>query len=369
MNRIQQTQSPVPVRRSKSGRRITRLPLTLTLALLPTLLTGCQTKQEAEANATEVRSDGRFRWTLTRLKDVSPTQQFEWLDNETILLIGVDKAKRSGLFAWNRKDKARLLLPNAYRLCFDGETWRALVSKPDPISQTRSYIRYLINPKDLTATGIGTMASPEGGGYSNIYTCDEEPYLHELKGRSWIPLRPTDGYLDLGSDLRKEEEIALVKPHHQGRFPLGVKAKNTMTVTAQHSSYTNTYILYDIGFTLTDLQSWQASNKYTIYTLTTPTNVKPITIRSGPWSEVRGGDRAIEIAKHGLVISSKGGARTKPDSAGVYIIKSDNTFSKLDDDLIESPNISPNGCNLAYRRSTANQFDELRTINLCPPHN
>lgn len=368
MNRIQQMHSPLPVWRNTSGRQRTRLPLTLMLALLPTLLAACQARHGGGASPTEVRSDGRFRWTLTRLTNVSPTQQFEWLDNKTILLIGVDKAKTRGLFAWDGQGDARLVLPNAYRLCFDGETWRALVSTPEPNSEKRRHIRYQINPEDLTTKRIGPMGSPEGGGYPNIYTCNEEPYSHELIGRSWIPLRPMDGYIDLGSDLKHEEEITLIRPH-QGRFPLGVKARNTMTMVAQHSKHTNTYILYDIGFTNADLQAWQESGRHTIHILTNTKGVQPLTIRSGPWSETRGGDRAIEITKHGLIVSSKGGSKTKPSSAGIYIIKPDDTFSKLDDELIESPTISPDGCKLAYRRSKANRFDELRNINLCPPHN
>ncbi len=211
------------------------------------------------------------------------------------------------------------------------------------------------------------MASPKGGGYFNIYTCNEEPYPLELRGRSWIPLRPTDGYVELGSDLKHEEEMALIKPR-QGRFALGVKSRNTMSMTAQHSKHMNAYILYDLGFTSADLQAWQASGKHTIYILNTSKRVQPVTIRSGPWSEVHGGDRAIEITRHGLVVSSKGGSQKKPSSAGIYIIKPDDTFSKLDDGLIESPTTSPNGCKLTYRRSKPNQFEELRNIDLCPPH-
>ncbi|MEB3255536.1 MAG: hypothetical protein VKJ05_04015, partial [Synechococcaceae cyanobacterium] len=176
MNRIQQAQSSMPVRQRTSGRPLTRMPMALTLALLSTVLAACQARHAEQTSTTEVRSDGRFHWTLTRLGNATATNQIEWLDNNTILFIGVDKAKRSGLFAWDLRGKARLILPDAYRLCFDGKIWRALVTRQDPINQKKSYTRYKINPTDLTTTRIGPMASPPGGGYSDAYTCDEEPF-------------------------------------------------------------------------------------------------------------------------------------------------------------------------------------------------
>lgn len=367
MKRIQHKQSPVHVRGSKRGRRVPGLSLRLTLALLPTLLASCQARQGDEANPTEIRSDGRFRWTLTRLANVSPTQQFEWLDNETILLIGVDKTKTRGLFAWDRKDKARLLLPDAYRLCFDGETWRALVNKQDPNSQTRSHIRYQINPKDLTVTRIGPMASPKGGGYFNIYTCNEEPYPKELSEGPWIPLRPEDGYILLGHNWERNQEALLVEPRSGARTPLGFRVNDPTTLLSHYSDYGRYYVLYDTSLSLQELQTWNKSGEYTIFSLTAPANIQAIRIKQGPWSEARAGDREFEIARHGIIISSKGGAPRKTNNAGIYIIRKDHTFTRLDNGFIESPTISANGCRLAYKRSQKGPLGRLTSINLCAP--
>lgn len=345
---------------------MTRLPRTLTLALLASLLAACQPKGGGEASPTEVRTDGGFRWTLTRLRNVSPTQQFEWLNNETILLIGVDNTKTSGLFAWDRKGKARLVLPNAYRLCFDGETWRAIVSTVDKKTQKRSHTRYQINPTSLKATRIGPVAKHSGHTIPSFYTCNEEHYPNKPLERQWIPLRPKDGHLEFGSKWEHPEATRYEKPGAKEKPRLDLRISDATKAEAHYSRYRNAYIIYDAGFTMADLLSWQASGIFTIYALVEPGRVQPIVVRSGPWSEMTGGDRAIRISRDGIVVSSKGGSRRKEPISGIYLILSNQTFIKLDNELIESPTISPDGCNLAYRRTGDKRSDALISTNLCP---
>lgn len=366
MIRIPQAQSSLRIRQRQICRPLSRLPQTIALALLPTLLAACQPRPAEEASPTEVRSDGRFRWTLTRLENVWPTQQFDWLDDETILLIGVDKANRSGLFAWDHKGKARLILPGAYRLCFDGETWRALVSNPDPKSQKKSYTRYRINPSDLSTTRIGPMAKPPGGGYSDEYTCNEEPYRKELIGKLWVPLRPRDGFLVLGSDWKRNQEAFVLEPRTGARAPLSLGAKAPTTTVAEYSNFAKSYILYDTNPSRLTLDAWNRKGGYTMHTLTAPNHLRAIEISSGPWSGAGGGDREIEVAKSGIVITSKAESSNKSHNAGVYIVRAGKEFTKIDDELIESPVVSPNGCNLLYKRSKENQFGKLTKANLCP---
>jgi hypothetical protein len=349
-------------------KRWTLARLCLMLTTIPMLLAACRPQAGSSSSPVELRSDRHYRWTITRLKKVTPEYQHDWLDNRTILFIGSDESKTSGLYAWDQKSPARLVLADAYRLCFDGKTWRALVSRPQKKNQKQRHFRYLINPTNLSTTKIGAMPHHSPKGYANFYTCNEEPYPQGLNGHIWRYLHPNDGYLDLGIDQKQQEEAALISKTLSQRVLLGFRVNDPRSIHIHFNRHGGVYILYDMSPTSADITSWKTEGQYTIHTLTPSGGTRGIAVHSGPWSEVRGGDRAIRLAKPGIIVSSKGGAQTRRDSAGVYLIRNDKSFSRLDNGLIDSPSVSPDGCNVAYRRSVINHFSELTSINVCSPY-
>ena len=170
--------------------RMGRLGTLATFATLATLATACRPGSHGNASPTRTFSDGNFRWTLTRLEGATPETQVGWLDDETVLFIGTKHSidgspEISGLYAWNRKSPARLVLTDAYRFCFDGKTWTVRTGEPQPGRDDLIYRRYRLNPTDLSTTWIGPDQVGPSTGYLHPYTCSKEKRPTPLEAHHW----------------------------------------------------------------------------------------------------------------------------------------------------------------------------------------
>jgi len=183
--------------------RLGRLGTLATFATLATLATACRPGSHGNASPTRTFSDGAFRWTLTRLEGATPETQIGWLDDETVLFIGSNDSTNGspeirGLYSWNRKSPARLVLADAYRFCFDGKAWTAQTAEAQNASNELIYRRYRLNPADLSTTWIGPDKVGPSKGYPNPYTCLDEKHPNQLKGRHWDVLPHRMGIWTLG---------------------------------------------------------------------------------------------------------------------------------------------------------------------------
>ena len=352
--------------------RMGRLGTLATFATLATLATACRPGSHGNASPTRTFSDGNFRWTLTRLEGATPETQVGWLDDETVLFIGTKHSidgspEISGLYAWNRKSPARLVLPDAYRFCFDGKTWTVRTGEPQPGRDDLIYRRYRLNPTDLSTTWIGPDQVGPSTGYLHPYTCSKEKRPTPLEAHHWDALRPQEGYLDFGADGSFNQEISLISPSLKSQTPLGLRTRYPSGRITKFSRFTGSYIIYDMGFSSETLGEWNQTKRFPIYTVSPKGYVHRIDVSAGPWSQQFGGDRSIEIAKTGLGISSKGGHRSRTSPSGVYLLRQENAYTKLDHGIIDSLSASPGGCELAYIQTIKRLEPYLQTANLCLP--
>lgn len=354
--------------------RLPRLALLIALASLAPLVTACRPAATGNASPSRTLSDGSFRWTLTRLEGATPETQVGWLDNDTVLFIGSNDSTDGspeirGLYAWNRKSPARLVLANAYQFCFDGKTWTARTGEPQPGREDLLYRRYQINPNDLTATWIGPDDMGMGKGYPNTYTCRDEEIPVQLTNHHWDALRPQDGFLDFGPTGSVNQEAFLTSPDLTTRTPLGFTTKYPTGRITKFSDLAGAYLVYDITFSPATLTRWNREKKFPIHIIMPNGLVRQVEVSPGPWSEQFGGDRSIEITRPGLGISSKGGHYLRNPLSGVYILRPNKTFTRLDSGIIESLSASPDGCTLAYTQTIRSPNTSLKTATLCPTLN
>jgi hypothetical protein len=352
--------------------RIGRLGTLATYATLAALATACRPGSHSNASPTRTFSDGSFRWTLTRLEGATPETQVGWLDNETVLFIGTKhstdgSAEINGLYAWNQKSPARLVLADAYRFCFDGTTWTIRTGEPQPGRDDLIYRRYRLNPSDLSTSWIGPDHVGPSTGYLHPYTCNEEKHLPQLQGRYWEPLRPQNGFLDLGANGSRGEEVHLLNANLKRRISLGFRAEEPTSTKVHFSRFKNEYLIHRFGFSEEVLRSWTQRGGLDVILLESDGLVRRINVTPGPWSETLPGDRSIELSKPGIIISSKAGSRLRETPAGIYLIRNSQRNSKLDSGLTRNISISPDGCKVAYNRSRKEPGDNLASINLCPP--
>lgn len=352
--------------------RIGRLGTLATYATLATLATACRPGSHSNASPTRTFSDGSFRWTLTRLEGATPETQVGWLDNQTVLFIGTKhstdgSAEINGLYAWNQKSPARLVLADAYRFCFDGTTWTIRTGEPQPGRDDLIYRRYRLNPSDLSTSWIGPDQVGPSTGYLHPYTCRKEKRPTQLEAHHWEALRPQDGYLDFGADGSLNQEAILIDPGIKAYTPLGFKLKYPSGRITKFSRYTGSYTIYDMIFSPKTLRDWNKEKRFTIHTISPEGFARQIDVSAGPWSEQFGGDRSIEIVKPGLGISSKGGHRSHNSPSGVYLARPKNTYTRLDHGIIDHLSASPDGCKLTYVQTIKGPETYLKIANLCLP--
>jgi hypothetical protein len=328
------------------------------------LVTGCVPRQDNNPSPSQVRSDGRFRWTVTRLRGVYPSYLMGWLNNRTILFIGHRGPQEEGLYAWDQRGPARLVLAKAFRFCHDGKRWFVLVSTQIPGSDRRGSDRYLLNPSDLSSQRLGPIGSVHNS-YLNTYTCQNEPFPEVMRGREWEPLRPADGYLDFGADGQRNQEAFLVRPDQRTRLPLGFLTPQPMSMVALYSELAKKYLVYDADFSLEELQSWSDRGHLDIKMLMPNGQVGSLRIIAGPWSAAMGGDRKIMLAADGIAFSTSGGSSGSDATTGLYLIRQDKSYFHLDTGIIPFVEISPDGCGITYHTSLERKPPELRSINLC----
>lgn len=344
------------------------------LSAIAMVTTGCSLGSIGNASPSRSFSDGSFRWTLTRLEGATPDTQIGWLDNETVLFIGSNKSyNRSqeirGLYAWNRKSPARLILANAGRYCFDGKTWTAITAEKQKGSPEPIYRRYRVNPGDLSTTWIGPDEVGPIKGYQNQYTCRDEKRPDQLAGRYWNALRPQDGFLDFGADGTQNQEAHLLSADLKNKTPIAINTKNPSSQTIKYSRYSGAYIIYDYLFSLNTLASWNKEKTFVVHQLKPDGKARKIMVNAGPWSKEVGGDRSINPTRAGFAISSKAGQTTTSAENGLFLVKTKRRFIKLDGGVIRSAETSPDGCKLTYTQTTSALQTHLKTANFCaqPP--
>lgn len=343
-----------------------------TFATLATLATACRPGSHGNASPTRTFSDGAFRWTLTRLEGATPETQVGWLDNETVLFIGTKHSidgspEISGLYAWNRKSPARLVLANAYRFCFDGKTWTVRTGEPQPGRDDLIYRRYRLNPTDLSTTWIGPDQVGPSTGYPNQYTCLDEKHPDQLKGRHWDVLRPQDGYLDFGAEGSRNQQVQLIDPDFTVIIPLGFTIKYPSGRMTSFSEFAQGYIAYDMVFSRETLAEWNEKKNFTVQLISPKGYARQIEVGTGPWSTQSGGDRSIELTKAGIAVSSKAGSRGLKSPIGLFLLRPDQTYTKLDSGIIRALATSPDGCNLTYIQTIQRLETSAKTAHVCPP--
>lgn len=352
--------------------RLPRLELLIALATLAPLVTACRPAATGNASPSRTLSDGSFRWTLTQLEGATPETQVGWLDNDTVLFIGSNDSTDGspeirGLYAWNRKSPARLVLANAYQFCFDGKTWTARTGEPQPGREDLLYRRYQINPNDLTATWIGPDDMGMDKGYPNTYTCRDEEIPVQLTNRHWDALRPQDGFLDFGPTGSQNQQVKLINAKLGDTMPLGIIIEEPSGRKTKFSAYLQAYILYDIVFSRETLAEWNREKRFTINSISSNGYAHQIKVNAGPWSVNSGGDRSIEPTKPGIAVSSKAGDEGINSPIGLYLLRHDNTFTKIDTGIITGLEASPNGCNVTYIQTTQPLQTYLKTAHVCNP--
>lgn len=349
-----------------------RLGLLIALATLTPWMAGCRLGATGNASPSRTLSDGSFRWTLTRLEGATPETQVGWLDNETVLFIGTNHSTNgspeiTGLYAWNRKSPARLVLANAYQFCFDGKTWTVRTGEPQPGREDFIYRRYRLNPNNLSTTWIGPDQVGPSNDFIHPYTCSKKERPIQLEGRYWDALRPQDGYLDHGAVGTRNQQIHLVSPDLKNRSPLALQTKEPTGTTTRFIRHTGTYIIYDFIFSLDTLAAWNRDKRFPLYSISSRGHAQAIEVIPGPWSEELGGDRSIEPTKTGIAISSKAGRSPLNKESGLYHVQFNKSFTKLDGATISDITASPDGCSLAYVQTVQGFETYLKTADLCSP--
>lgn len=369
----------VPVRKGRSGEIVTlwlsRLGVVSALSILAMAIAGCGMGARGNSSPSRTLSDGSFRWTLTRLEGATAETQIGWLDNETVLFIGSnDSADGSpeirGLYAWNQKSPARLVLADAYRFCYDGKTWTVQTGEEQDGSNDLIYRRYRLNPSDLSTTWIGPDEAGRSDGFPNPYTCRHEKYPISLRDRHWTALRPQDGYLDFGADRRRNQQVELITSDPTKRIPLGFRIKDPSGRIVQFSEFLKSYIIYDAVFSMQTLSDWEKQGNLIIHLVDPKGYLRKFKIGAGPWSERSEGDRSIEPTSQGIAVSTKAGDEGLNSPIGLYLQKPDNSFTKLDNGIITELKTSPDGCNLTYIQNTRPLEVYLKTAHVCtsPSH-
>jgi hypothetical protein len=350
--------------------RVLALATLSTVVALSTLVSACRPRSVDNASPSQTFTDGNFRWTLTRLEGASPERQVGWLDNETILFIGSNDSyggtpEISGLYAWNRKGPARLVLPHAYRFCFDGKTWSTRTEERQAGNSELTHQRYRLNPLSLSIAKLEPKEAEPSNGFANPYTCKKEKHPQTLIGHYWEPLRPQDGYVDFGKVGSRNQEAVLIRPKHQTLTPLAIKMEEPIGAYVTFSSFRSGYIIYNLGLTTEALKGWQSNGSFPVYLLQSSGRVRRINVGTGPWSAPLTGDRSFELSIRGIVVSSKAGSRLKDTPSGIYLARNNNDFTKLAKGIANNLSISPDGCGLAYSQSEPGRKDRLLYINLC----
>jgi len=352
--------------------RIGRLGTLATYATLAALATACRPGSHSNASPTRTFSDGSFRWTLTRLEGATPETQVGWLDNETVLFIGTKhstdgSAEINGLYAWNQKSPARLVLADAYRFCFDGTTWTIRTGEPQPGRDDLIYRRYRLNPSDLSTSWIGPDHVGPSGAFPNQHTCLDKRYPNQLKGRHWEALRPQDGYLDFGPDGSRDQQVQLITPGLKTITPLGFTTRFPSGIMTKFSEFSQGYIVYDMVFSRETLAEWNEKKELAIHLISPKGYARQIEVGTGPWSDQSGGDRSIELTKSGIAVSSKAGSRGSKSPTGLFLIRTNQEFSKLDHGIISALTTSPDGCSLTYIQTIQRLETSAKTAHVCPP--
>lgn len=352
------------------GKRLSRLVTLAALSISTTLTTGCRPGAQGNASPTHTYSDGDFRWTITRLEGATPETQVGWLDNETVLFIGTNHSTNgspeiSGLYAWDRKSPAKLVLADAYRFCFDGKTWTAQTGEEQNGKNELIYRRYRLNPSNLSSAWIGPDEIGSSKGFPNPYTCRDEEYPVSLRDRHWTALRPQDGYLDFGTNGSRDQDVYLISPDFRARRSLGFKKQEPTGRRTNFSRYSEAYIVYDYIFSTETLATWNRTKRFTIHSITPKGRAQPINVIPGPWSAELGGDRSIEPIKLGIAISSKAGRKPLNTESGLYLISDNKHFAKIDGSAISNPEASPDGCKLAYIQTIHDLEIHLKTADFC----
>jgi hypothetical protein len=258
-------------------------------------------------------------------------------------------------------------LAHAYRFCFDGKSWSARTGEPQTGNNQLTQQRYRLNPSDLSIAKLEPKEAEPSNGFLNPYTCKKEKHPSTLISHYWQPLRPQDGFVDFGKVGSRNQEAALIRPNLKTRIPLSIKMREPIGAYTTFSNFGSGYIIYNLGFTTEALKDWQSHGNLHVFLLQSNGPIQRINVGTGPWSAPLTGDRSFELSRHGIVVSSKAGSRLKDTQSGVYLIRENNDFTKLDEGIINNISIAPDGCGLAHIQSGTGSKDRLTHISLCTP--
>jgi hypothetical protein len=377
-SRQPKTASPISLRIKKQAdtqksislkfKHLIKVTLSITIGMAAT---GCQfILSQPAKDILRTESDGQHSWRTYEHTSLMTGHQLGWINNDTVLVVGDRKPEGRGIYAWNPGSKPRMMLKYGYRFCFDGRKWTALAGIPKKSGSGFEYIRYQINPKSLETTLLETKPQKTDLYTDSYFTCTEERFPDFLKSRGREILRPTDGFLDFGPHGSMNQPVTLIKADKRTRVHTNIRLRSPLSTVVEHSSYSQAYLIYSLSFNPDIVNHWKESNQHIIWQMRPDGSTKTITIPAGPWLDTGGGDKSFAISKPGLLISSNGYGETHQKQAGVFLIRENQSHSKISSGSSERLSVSPNGCRAAWsidrpKASGIGHTSNLSAADLC----
>lgn len=339
-----QTDKQKPI--SLKFNHLIKVTLSITIGIA---VTGCQLILSQPAkDIIRTENDGQHSWRTYEHTSLMTGHQLGWINNDTVLVVGYRKPEGRGIYAWNPGSRPRMILKNGYRFCFDGKKWTALAGIPKKSGSGFEYIRHQIDPKSLETTLLETKPQKTGLYTDSYFTCNEEKFPDLLKGRGMEILRPSDGFLDFGPHASINQPLTLIKADKTTRVHTNIFLSSPLSTVVEYNSYFQAYLVYSLRFNPDVVDRWKESNQHTIWQIRPDGSSKTITIPAGPWLDTGGGDKSFAMSKPGLLISSNGYGETHQKQAGVFLIRENQSHSKISSGSSERLSVSPNGCRAAW---------------------
>lgn len=282
---------------------------------------------------------------------IYPTEIY-WLGNDRLLFRGFDQAikpgtgsDKKGLYLWDLKGPARLLLANSQDLCVAGKEVQVGVE-----GKVLTQLRWLrLRLPDFRPEPL--PQPPELGDFWHFdpARCQARVTPEYFRGRHWDPLPDGAGYLDYGLS---EDRPRLNQPVYywdrnlRRRQDTGIRMDLPPSVRLEESKFDNSYLVYPLSRGIIKVRQWERDGSLRIWRIQSDLKSEKIEVPYGPWV---GSFFRFLPSRQGLIITnndfSPGG---KPRQAGAYLMASQGKSQQLERGFVQDPVVSSDGCRLAY---------------------
>lgn len=282
---------------------------------------------------------------------IYPTEIY-WLGNDRLLFRGFDQAikpgtgsDKKGLYLWDLKGPARLLLANSQDLCVAGKEVQVGVE-----GKVLTQLRWLrLRLPDFRPEPL--PQPPELGDFWHFdpARCQARVTPEYFRGRHWDPLPDGAGYLDYGLS---EDRPRLNQPVYywdlnlRRRQDTGIRMDLPPWTQVRRSEFDDSYLIYSTPANSFVEEYWRKLGKYRIWKLSSGFVGTAVDIPLGKWFT---SDMQVFPSNKGLIIATRNaGANRLPREAGAYLVASHGKSHRLERGFLEDPVISSDGCRLAY---------------------